>query len=114
MNKTEAKELIEAEFKKVDRHVNIVLFVSLAIFLPISLINFKYNTGVSVISVALNLGLAGMFAYIIRFSVVHKKRICLKHGLVCPHCGKPPIAGLAIRSLESNTCFRCKKIMEPK
>ncbi len=115
MSTTETKKVIEAEFKKVDRYVNIVLFVSLAIMIPISLILYlKYGNEVNFASIALSICLFGMFAYDIHYTLARKKRICLKHGLVCPHCGKTPIAGVAIRSLESDTCFRCKKTMELK
>ncbi|WP_372796323.1 hypothetical protein [Pontiella sp.] len=112
MNTAATKEHIEAAFKKVDRKVNIILFTFLGLMIPLSFLYEGSSIECRPLNILFTAVFAGTLALLIRHTVTAKKIICIKNGLVCPRCGKPPKAFPAIPSLKQEICFRCKKEMK--
>ena len=111
MNVANTKELLEVAFKKVDRKVNTILFLFLGLMIPISFVYEGSSIECWQLDTLLVSVFMGAIVFLIRYTVIEKKVICIQCGLVCPHCGKTPKALLALPSLEKDICFRCNKEM---
>lgn len=107
MTKKSQKENIESEFKRLNKKINIKLFVLIGIVWSFSPFYEKSQLKTNSIDVTLILCLGLGILYLIVATVKGKNRICEKYNLVCSHCGQTPKAFFAVSTIRSGKCRNC-------